>query len=123
MSPPAPPVRVGGDAAETAAWQDDLQALEEAQTCAIDATYHLSRITDVFDAVERGDIPPQSLTSLLYMLAGTCRSVDRSLQDLRAVLSRRLRDRALGSERAAPPGQMHTAFDQIIDAPRRQARA
>ena len=68
----------------------DTLAFEDVRYFAATSSYKLEQISSVLDAAEKGLIDPSKLTGSAGMLAGLCRAIDSTMQELRGIAQERL---------------------------------
>lgn len=98
----------------------DTLAFQDVEYFASTSTLSLNQIADVLNAVEEGRLSAAQLAGSAGMLAGLCRSVHETLEELRAIASGRLKDQEqpislidLDPETFAP---MECEVDSVIGA-------
>ena len=68
----------------------DTLAFEDVRYFAATSSFKLEQISNVLDAAEKGLIDPAKLTGSAGMLAGLCRAIDSTMQELRGIAQERL---------------------------------
>lgn len=68
----------------------DTLAFEDVRYFAATSSFKLDQISSVLDAAEKGLIDPARLTGSAGMLAGLCRAIDSTMQELRGIAQERL---------------------------------
>tara|TARA_R110002049_G_scaffold23781_7_gene84896 strand:- start:117250 stop:118014 length:765 start_codon:yes stop_codon:yes gene_type:complete len=68
----------------------DTLAFEDVRYFAATSSCKLEQISTVLDAAEKGLIDPSRLTGSAGMLAGLCRAIDSTMQELRSIAQERL---------------------------------
>lgn len=68
----------------------DTLAFEDVRYFAATSSFKLDQISSVLDAAEKGLIDPAKLTGSAGMLAGLCRAIDSTMQELRSIAQERL---------------------------------
>ncbi|WOI30223.1 hypothetical protein [Sulfitobacter dubius] len=68
----------------------DTLAFEDVRYFAATSSFKLEQISTVLDAAEKGLIDPAKLTGSAGMLAGLCRAIDSTMQELRPIAQERL---------------------------------
>ncbi|MFG6516387.1 MULTISPECIES: hypothetical protein [unclassified Sulfitobacter] len=68
----------------------DTLAFEDVRYFAATSSFKLEQISTVLDAAEKGLIDPAKLTGSAGMLAGLCRAIDSTMQELRSIAQERL---------------------------------
>ncbi|MEX3315877.1 hypothetical protein [Sulfitobacter sp. PS-8MA] len=68
----------------------DTLAFEDVRYFAATSSFKLEQISSVLDAAEKGLIDPAKLTGSAGMLAGLCRAIDSTMQELRGIAQERL---------------------------------
>jgi len=73
-------------------------AFEDVQYFSAQAAFQLSQVSAYLDAVECGDLAPSQIHGSIAAVAGICRSIDRALNDIRAVADTQISKTAIREE-------------------------
>lgn len=103
----------------------DTLAFEDVRYFASSSQFNLRHMASVLEAVEQGTIPPERLAGSAAMLAGLCRAIDVTMQELRSIAEGRL-DARLNPEKPLIASsedrtslcqtEVETAMAALIDA-------
>ena len=96
--------------------QRDTLAFEDIRYFSTTSSCQLAQIVRVLEAIEGGALDPSLLQGSAGMLAGLCRSIDSTMQDLRDIAERRLLAEAPVATPLLGPSGPAPEFDELDKA-------